>query len=85
MSKFKLVCEDEDVAGFGPFNLTQKFETEELSYILGHFTKFLQCCGYLSGGQIIQIGKDVNLDNWLDEDLDEYTEKLFTKPPVTKE
>ena len=79
MSKFKLVCEDEDVAGFGPFSLTQKFETEELSCILGNLTKFLHRCGYLSGHQILELGRDVVLDDWLDEDLDKYTENLFTK------
>jgi hypothetical protein len=85
MSKFKLVCEDDDVAGFGPFNLTQKFETEELSNILGNLTKFLHCCGYLSGNQIIEVGRDINLDAWLDDDLDAYTEKLFTGTPIPKE
>ena len=85
MSKFKLICADEDVAGFGPFNLTQKFETEELSCILGNLTKFLQCCGYLHGNQIVELGRDVTLDGWLDDDLDEYTEKLFTGTPVPKE
>jgi hypothetical protein len=85
MSRFKLVCEDDDVAGFGPFNLTQKFESDELSNILGNVTKFLHCCGYLQGNQIVEIGRDVILDTWLNNDLDAYTEKLFTGTPIPKE
>lgn len=84
MSFFKLVCEDETIP-FGPFNLTQKFETDELGCILGNLTKFLHCCGYLSGDQIIALGRDVVLDEWLNDDLDEFTEKLFTGTPIPKE
>ena len=84
MSSFKLVCEDETIP-FGPFNLTQKFETDDLGCILGNLTKFLHCCGYLSGNQILEIGRDISFDELDADDLDDFTDNLFTGTPIPKE
>jgi len=85
MSFFKLICEDEATPFAGPSKITQQFETDDLVTILGNMTKFLQCTGYLSGNQLLELGRDIDLSGLSTEDLDEYTENLFTGTPIPKE
>jgi len=47
-------------------------------------TKFLQIAGYLDKSKYLSLERTVNLDI-LEEDLDEYTESLFTGTPIPKE
>jgi len=84
MSYFKLICEDEAIPFGGASKITQEFETDDLIYILGNMTKFLQMAGYINGDKHLSLERTVDLDI-LEEDLDEYTEKLFTGTPVPKE
>jgi hypothetical protein len=80
MSRFKLICEDESIP-FGPSKISHEFDTEELFIILGNMTKFLQSTGYLDNSKHVSLERTVNLDI-SEEDLDEYTEKLFTGTPI---
>jgi hypothetical protein len=75
MSKFKLVCDDESIP-FGPSKIRHEFETTELTHILSNMTKFLQTTGYLDNNKQLTFERTVNL--FEDEDLDDYTESLFT-------
>jgi len=84
MSKFKLICEDEAIPFGGASKIIQEFDTDDLVFILGNMTKFLQIAGYLDKSKYLSLERTVNLDI-LEEDLDEYTEKLFTGTPVPKE
>ena len=84
MSKFKLICEDEAMTFGGASKIIQEFDTDDLVFILGNMTKFLQIAGYLDKSKYLSLERTVNLDI-LEEDLDEYTEKLFTGTPVPKE
>lgn len=84
MSYFKLICEDEAIPFGGASKITQEFQTEELNHILGNITKFLQMAGYIRDDRYISLERTVDL-SFLDEDLDEYTENLFTGTPVPKE
>jgi hypothetical protein len=84
MSKFKLICEDEAIPFGGASKIIQEFDTDDLVFILGNMTKFLQISGYLDKSKYLSLERTVNLDI-LEEDLDEYTEKLFTGTPVPKE
>ena len=84
MSYFKLICEDEAIPFGGASKNTQEFETDDLVFILGNMTKFLQMAGYIDGSKHLSLERTVDLDI-LEEDLDEYTEKLFTGTPVPKE
>jgi hypothetical protein len=81
MSRFKLICEDEAIPFGGASKITQEFDTDDLVFILGNMTKFLQIAGYLDNSKYLSLERTVNLDI-LEEDLDEYTEKLFTGTPV---
>jgi len=80
MSKFKLVCEDDDVAGFGPSKIRHEFETDELNHILSNMTKFLHTAGYLDNNKQLTFERIVNL--FEPADLDDYTESLFTAAGV---
>ena len=84
MSKFKLICEDEAIPFGGASKIIQEFDTDDLVFSLGNMTKFLQIAGYLDKSKYLSLERTVNLDI-LEEDLDEYTEKLFTGTPVPKE
>jgi hypothetical protein len=77
MSRFKLICEDEAIPFGGASKITHEFDTDDLVFILGNITSFLQKSGYLDNGKHLSIERNVNLD--LTEDLDYYTEKLFKK------
>jgi hypothetical protein len=77
MSRFKLICEDEAIPFGGASKITQEFDTDDLVFILGNMTKFLQIAGYLDNSKYLSLERTVNLDI-TEEDLDEYTEKLFT-------
>ena len=83
MSSFKLICEDEAIPFGGATILIQEFQTEDLNNILGNMTNFLQKSGYLDNSKFLTIGREVNLD--ISEDLDNYTDKLFTGTPIPKE
>jgi hypothetical protein len=85
MSSFKLICEDEAIPFGGASKITQEFETEELSNILGNMTKFLQMAGYLDGSKYLSLERAVVLYDEDLQDLDEYTEKLFAGTPIPKE
>jgi len=84
MSKFKLICEDEAIPFGGASKIIQEFDTDDLVFILGNMTKFLQIAGYLDKSKYLSLERTVNLDI-LEEDLDEYTESLFTGTPIPKE
>jgi hypothetical protein len=84
MSKFKLICEDEAIPFGGASKIIQEFDTDDLVFILGNMTKFLQLAGYIDKSKYLSLERTVNLD-LLEEDLDEYTEKLFTGTPIPKE
>ena len=84
MSKFKLICEDEAIPFGGASKIIQDFDTDDLVFILGNMTKFLQIAGYLDKSKYLSLERTVNLDI-LEEDLDEYTESLFTGTPIPKE
>jgi hypothetical protein len=75
MSHFKLICEDEALPFMGASKLKQEFETEDLFHILSNVTIFLRKSGYLSKEQKLELGREINLDEFTD--LDEYTENLF--------
>ena len=79
MSKFKLVCEDEDIPLVGFSKITHEFNCEGLGCIITNMTNFLQGCGYLSVNQQLDIGRNINLD----EDLDEFTESLFNNGAIS--
>jgi hypothetical protein len=78
MSYFKLVCEDEAIPFGGASKTVVEFETDDLVFILGNMTQFLQKCGYVGGDKYLTLERTVNLD-LPEEDLDKYTENLFTK------
>ena len=84
MSKFKLICEDEAIPFGGASKIIQEFDTDDLVFILGNMTKFLQIAGYLDKSKYLSLERTVNLDI-LEEDLDEYTENLFSGTPIPKE
>jgi hypothetical protein len=84
MSHFKLICEDAAIPFGGASKVTQEFDTDDLVFILGNMTKFLQIAGYIDNRKYLTFERTVNLDI-LEEDLDEYTEKLFTGTPIQKE
>jgi len=84
MSKFKLICEDEAMTFGGASKIIQEFDTDDLVFILGNMTKFLQIAGYLDKSKYLSLERTVNLDI-LEEDLDEYTENLFSGTPIPKE
>ena len=80
MSRFKLICEDEAIPFGGSSKFVHEFETEELFHILANVTNFLQKSGYLDDDKHLTLERDVVFD-----DLDEFTEKLFTGTPIPKE
>jgi len=84
MSKFKLICEDEAIPFGGASKIIQEFDTDDLVFILGNMTKFLQLAGYIDKSKYLSLERTVNLD-LLEEDLDEYTENLFSGTPIPKE
>ena len=84
MSKFKLICEDESIPFGGASKIIQEFDTDDLVFILGNMTKFLQLAGYIDKSKYLSLERTVNLD-LLEEDLDEYTENLFSGTPIPKE
>jgi hypothetical protein len=84
MSHFKLICEGVAIPFGGASKVTQEFDTDDLVFILGNMTKFLQIAGYIDNRKYLTFERTVNLDI-LEEDLDEYTEKLFTGTPIQKE
>lgn len=63
MSNFTLICEDEAVPFGGASRLSHEFETDELYCIISSMTKFLRCAGYLANDQILEIGREINLDS----------------------
>lgn len=83
MSKFKLICEDEAIPFGGASKTIVEFETDDLVFILGNMTQFLQKSGYLEGSKHLTLERTVNLD-LSEEDLDEFTENLFKPPHETK-
>jgi hypothetical protein len=85
MSYFKLICEDEAIPFGGASKITQEFETEDMNHILGNITKFLQMSGYIRDDRYISLERTVPGLTLVDEDLDEYTEKLFAGTPIPKE
>jgi len=86
VSRFKLICEDEAIPfGSGPSKTVREFETEDLYEILTNATQFLLGCGYLSDETILSLGREVNFDNLDADELDEFTENLFTGTPIPKE
>jgi hypothetical protein len=85
MSYFKLICEDEAMTFVGPSKLKQEFETVELSVILDKMTKFLRSTGYLDNNKLLTIERVIELPDLGDDDLDEYTENLFSGTPIPKE
>jgi hypothetical protein len=78
MSYFKLICEDEAIPFGGASKTVVEFETDDLVFILGNMTQFLQKSGYVDGGKYLTLERTVNLD-LPEEDLDKYTENLFVK------
>jgi hypothetical protein len=78
MSKFKLVCEDEAIPFGGASKTVVEFETDDLVFILGNMTQFLQKCRYIDGSKYLTLERTVNLD-LTEENLDEFTENLFVK------
>jgi hypothetical protein len=75
MSKFKLICEDEAIPFGGASKTVVEFETDDLVFILGNVTQFLQKSGYIDSSKYMTLERTVNLD--ISEDLDQYTESLF--------
>jgi hypothetical protein len=78
MSHFKLICEDEAIPFGGASKTVVEFETDDLVFILGNMTEFLKKSGYVDGQLQLTVGRSVNL-TLPEEDLDKYTENLFTK------
>jgi len=74
-SKFKLVCEDDDIPFGGHSKISHTFETDELGVMLQNFSQFLKKCGYLDDRKQLTLERVVDLDFGLDE----YTEKLFNE------
>jgi hypothetical protein len=80
MSKFTFICEDEPM----PFSngvvtkRTAEFCCVSLPDVLQEFEMFLHGCGFHFDG-VIDIVKEES------DDLDEYTDKLFTGTPIPKE
>ena len=81
MSRFKLICEDEPIASVGSSKIRHEFDCEDLFCILKNMTKFLQSSGYLDNNKLLTIERVIELLDLGDDDLDEYTEKLFTGTP----
>jgi hypothetical protein len=75
MSRFKLICEDEAIPFGGASKIIQEFDTDDLVFILGNMTTFLQKSGYIDNSKYMTLERTVNLD--ISEDLDEFTENLF--------
>jgi hypothetical protein len=74
-SKFKLVCEDDDIPFGGHSKISHTFETDELGVMLQNFSHFLKKCGYLDDRKQLTLERVIDLDFGLDE----YTEKLFNE------
>ena len=79
MSFFKLICEDEAVPFVGASKLKHEFESDDLFVILNNMTSFLQKSGYLAQNQKLELGRDIQFD----EDLDEYTETVFNTGAIS--
>jgi hypothetical protein len=78
MSHFKLICEDEAIPFGGASKTVVEFETDDLVFILGNMTQFLKKSGYVDGQLHLTVERSVNV-TLPEEDLDKYTENLFTK------
>ena len=68
MTKFTLICEDNELI-WGPFKTKHEFDSDNLTNILGHMTKFLQKTSYLDNNKQLTFERTI--------DLDAYTETLF--------
>jgi hypothetical protein len=79
MSKFTFICEDEPMP-FADAIVTKKtfeFSADQLESVIDEFETFLRGCGFHLGGylEIVEPNQKIVEDN----DLDKYTENLFTK------
>ena len=83
MSKFKFICEDEAMPFAVPSKSKHEFETDDIFEIVEHFRRFLHSAGFNRIN--LSVDRDISFDDLETDDLDEYTEKLFTGTPVPKE
>jgi len=81
MSKFTFICEDEPMP-FSSGGITSKktveFNGASLADIMQEFEMFLRGCGFHFDGVVDVVPEEP-------DDLDEFTETLFTGTPIPKE